>query len=78
MPAAKNLNVSLIGVPMQRGANRPGVELGPNVLRKSRIQLKLESLGYKVRDVGGSSGEPESRTAKRRGEAQAFERGCPG
>ncbi|MBW5448263.1 arginase [Cohnella sp. CFH 77786] len=52
MIAAKNRNISLIGVPMQWGADRPGVEMGPTAIRSSNIQTKLESLGYRIRDVG--------------------------
>lgn len=52
MPDVNNRGISLIGVPLQWGADCPGVELGPLALRSSKIQSKLESLGYQVRDLG--------------------------
>ncbi|MDB4865846.1 MAG: rocF [Cohnella sp.] len=52
MLATKNSNISLIGVPLQFGADRAGVEMGPSAIRSSNIQSKLESLGYRVQDIG--------------------------
>lgn len=52
MLATRTGGVSMIGVPLQLGAGRAGAEMGPTAIRSSKIQLKLESLGYKVRDVG--------------------------
>jgi arginase len=52
MLAIRNSNISLIGVPLQLGADRPGVEMGPSAIRSSNIQSKLESLGYTVNDLG--------------------------
>lgn len=52
MLAVLNRGVSLIGVPMPWGADRPGLELGPSALRSSKLQAKLESLGCRVRDAG--------------------------
>lgn len=48
----KTNDISLIGVPLHHGADRKGVELGPNAIRDSDIQSKLESLGYRVQDLG--------------------------
>ncbi|TJY42864.1 arginase [Cohnella pontilimi] len=52
MLATKNSNISLIGVPMQFGADRAGVEMGPTAIRSSNIQTRLEALGYRVNDLG--------------------------
>jgi arginase len=52
MKALRNHNVSLIGVPINHGADRNGVEMGPNAIRSANIQSKLESLGYDVHDLG--------------------------
>jgi arginase len=52
MLATKNSDISLIGVPIQFGADRAGVEMGPNAIRSSNIQSRLESLGYRVQDIG--------------------------
>ena len=45
-------NVSIIGFPMDLGADRRGVDMGPSALRIAGLQTKLESLGYKVTDNG--------------------------
>ena len=45
-------NVSIIGFPMDLGADRRGVDMGPSALRIAGLQPKLELLGYKVTDFG--------------------------
>ena len=45
-------NVSIIGFPMDLGADRRGVDMGPSALRIAGLQSKLELLGYKVTDFG--------------------------
>ena len=45
-------NVSIIGFPMDLGADRRGVDMGPSALRIAGLQSKLENLGYKVEDTG--------------------------
>jgi arginase len=45
-------NVSIIGFPMDLGADRRGVDMGPSALRIAGLQTKLETLGYKVQDTG--------------------------
>jgi arginase len=45
-------NVSIIGFPMDLGADRRGVDMGPSALRIAGLQQKLEKLGYKVKDSG--------------------------
>jgi len=45
-------NVSIIGFPMDLGADRRGVDMGPSALRIAGLQSKLETLGYKVFDNG--------------------------
>jgi arginase len=52
MKALRNHNISIIGVPINHGAGRYGVEMGPNAIRSANIQSKLESLGYNVHDLG--------------------------
>jgi arginase len=44
--------IHLIGYPMDLGAGRKGVDLGPAALRIAGIQNKLEILGYSVTDLG--------------------------
>lgn len=45
-------NVSIIGFPMDLGADRRGVDMGPSALRIAGLEQKLENLGYKVKDLG--------------------------
>lgn len=44
--------VSIIGVPMDLGASRRGVDMGPSAVRIASLQSKLEVLGYQVIDRG--------------------------
>lgn len=45
-------NVSMIGVPMDLGADRRGVDMGPSAIRCAGLEQRLEQLGYAVRDEG--------------------------
>ncbi|WP_047980537.1 arginase [Ornithinibacillus contaminans] len=45
-------NISLIGVPMDLGQSRRGVDMGPSALRYAGAIEKLESLTYNVHDLG--------------------------
>ncbi len=44
--------VSIIGFPIDLGAGRRGVDMGPSALRIAGLQSKLENLGYDVNDTG--------------------------
>jgi len=44
--------VSIIGFPMDLGAGRRGVDMGPSALRIAGLQSKLENLCYDVNDTG--------------------------
>jgi arginase len=44
--------VNIIGFPIDLGADRRGVDMGPSALRIAGLKEKLESLGYKVIDSG--------------------------
>ena len=50
--AAGSLDVHLLGVQMDLGAGRRGVDMGPSALRLARLQETLEALGHRVTDVG--------------------------
>ena len=52
MKSISKQNVSIIGFPMDLGADRRGVDMGPSALRIAGLQTKLEALGYKVEDNG--------------------------
>ncbi len=44
--------VNIIGFPMDLGAGRRGVDMGPSAVRIAGLRAKLERLGYKVEDSG--------------------------
>lgn len=44
--------IDMIGFPMDLGANRRGVDMGPSALRIAGIANKLSALGYRVHDKG--------------------------
>ena len=44
--------ISVIGVPMDLGQTRRGVDMGPSAIRYAGIAERLEDLGYKVSDLG--------------------------
>ena len=44
--------VSSIGVPMDLGADRRGVDMGPSALRYAHLNERLTELGYDVEDLG--------------------------
>ena len=44
--------VNIVGFPMDLGAGRRGVDMGPSALRIAGLQSKLKNLGYKVIDSG--------------------------
>jgi len=44
--------IEIIGVPLDLGQRRRGVDMGPSALRVAGLQAKLEALGYRVTDGG--------------------------
>ena len=44
--------VRIIGVPMDLGQSRRGVDMGPSALRLAGLNEKLTGLGYEVEDLG--------------------------
>src|SRR5258706_8833805 len=47
-----NKKRGIVGFPIDLGADRRGVDMGPSALRYSHLENKLEKLGYKVKDFG--------------------------
>ena len=46
------MQIDIIGVPIDLGADRRGVDMGPSAIRYAHLQSKLEALGYQVEDKG--------------------------
>jgi arginase len=46
------MKIRIVGVPMDLGAGRRGVDMGPSALRIAAVAEKLRSLGHSVQDDG--------------------------
>jgi arginase len=46
------MQIDIIGVPIDLGADRRGVDMGPSAIRYAHLQQELEKLGYVVEDRG--------------------------
>jgi arginase len=44
--------IAILGVPMDLGQGRRGVDMGPSALRYGRLEERLEGLGHDVQDLG--------------------------
>lgn len=56
------MQISLIGVPMDLGADRRGVDMGPSAIRYANLTEKLEAIGHEVHNVDAIHvPEPETR-----------------
>lgn len=54
-------HIAVIGAPMDLGAGRRGVDMGPSALRIARLHERLVQLGYEVQDLGNIAvDQPES------------------
>ena len=45
-------DIEIIGVPVDLGAGRRGVDMGPSAIRVAGLEPRLEALGHAVRDMG--------------------------
>lgn len=44
--------IEVLGVPMDLGQSRRGVEMGPSAVRHAQLEARLEALGHTVQDAG--------------------------
>ena len=44
--------IRVIGVPLDMGASRRGVDMGPSAMRVAGLEARLEALGHRVEDGG--------------------------
>ncbi|AQX56355.1 arginase [Priestia flexa] len=54
-------NVSIIGVPMDLGQTRRGVDMGPSAIRYAGVVERIENIGYVVKDEGNIEIAPAER-----------------
>lgn len=53
--------IAIIGAPLDLGAGRRGVDMGPSAVRVASLHGRLRALGYTVRDLGNLAvDQPES------------------
>src|ERR1700735_783706 len=56
--------IRVIGVPLDMGASRRGVDMGPSAMRVAGLEARLEALGHQVTDGGNIRVEvAETRTS---------------
>ena len=56
------MRICIIGVPVDLGADRRGVDIGPNAIRYAGLNKQLQRLGHTVHDIGNLVvPQPESR-----------------
>ncbi len=54
-------HITIIGAPLDLGAGRRGVDMGPSALRVANLNGRIASLGYDVEDLGNVAvDQPES------------------
>lgn len=60
----KQSHIAVVGVPLDLGAGRRGVDMGPSAIRIAGLHARLAALGYEVKDLGNVPVEqPESSPA---------------
>ncbi len=54
-------NVAIIGAPLDLGAGRRGVDMGPSAIRVANLNARVAALGYQVEDLGNvEAAQPET------------------
>jgi arginase len=53
--------IAIIGAPLDLGANRRGVDMGPSAIRVANLGPRLASLGYQIEDWGNVAVEQPER-----------------
>jgi arginase len=48
----RSSQIAILGAPLDFGAGRRGVDMGPSALRLAGLNSKLQAMGYLVRDLG--------------------------
>ncbi|GKV68398.1 arginase [Sporosarcina sp. NCCP-2716] len=48
----EQMNISLLGVPLDYGQSRRGVDMGPSAIRYAGAKERLEAIGHSVTDTG--------------------------
>jgi len=51
----RQTHIAILGAPLDLGASRRGVDMGPSALRLAGLNARLSSLGYEIEDLGNVS-----------------------
>lgn len=52
-------NISIIGVPLDKGQSRRGVDMGPSAIRYAGVVKRLQNIGHSLVDCGDIQVEPD-------------------
>jgi arginase len=52
VPVRSPRRIRVLGVPLDMGASRRGVDMGPSAMRVAGLEARLEALGHEVTDAG--------------------------
>ena len=59
--AMRHSHITIIGVPLDLGAGRRGVDMGPSAVRVANLNARLSEIGFEVEDLGNVPvAQPES------------------
>ncbi len=58
----RHSHIAILGAPLDLGAGRRGVDMGPSALRLAGLNARLESLGYQVKDLGNVAAAQQEST----------------
>ena len=61
-PGILKKSIRVIGVPLDMGASRRGVDMGPSAMRVAGLEARLEALGHQVNDAGNIRVDPAERS----------------
>jgi arginase len=57
----RHSHIAIIGVPLDLGAGRRGVDMGPSAVRVANLNVRLSEIGFEVEDLGNVPvAQPES------------------
>jgi arginase len=62
--------VAILGAPLDLGAGRRGVDMGPSALRLAGLNAKLDAMGYSVEDLGNVPAAQQENTPEGPGDAK--------
>lgn len=58
----KQSTIAIIGAPLDLGADRRGVDMGPSALRVANLNKRLAALGYEIDDLGNVAVDQQENT----------------